>query len=185
MAITQKSFKNKFKTRVVNTDNENRIVEDIASIIQEIETIESNLPESLTYTEVAISSAQILDLGNTPIELLPNADANKYYEIQKFILEFTELTTPYTFNDAINIYGINSYAYLTESILTSGTSNVTVINNYGSDIATYVDTLNVVNRQGLGGGIQISTYNGTNPTLGDGTILVKIWYRVRTFGTEL
>ena len=135
--------------------------------------------------EVLISSEQLLDLGNTPIELLPNIAANKYYDIEKIIFEYIYNSVAYNFNDAFVIYGVNAYSYLDGTAITSSENTATSVGNYGAENLTFGDLLNVTARQELGKKVMLGVYNNTDPTLGDGSLLVKIWYKVRTFGTEL
>jgi hypothetical protein len=62
-----------------------------------LENIESGSNGSqYDETIINISSEQILNMGDTPVELLPAPDANQYYDIESIILEYTHNSTPYT-----------------------------------------------------------------------------------------
>ena len=146
--------------------------------------------ETPTYTEVAISSAQILNMGSTEIELLPALLTTEYYDISKLLLEYTNVTTPYSINigDNPSIYfdGVQTLQGLDINILTSGNTSVTTILPGAYSINTSFLPSRTLSGPQLGGGnLMMSTWNNDNPTGGDGTILAKIWYKVRTFGTEL
>jgi hypothetical protein len=139
-----------------------------------------------TYIEVTIDSTQILNLGKEYVPLLESAGPDNYYDVQKIIIEYTYDSIPYSLNDYLMIYGTNSYAYLSANFITEAFNTATVINNYGSkSFKIGDDYLNVLSAQTSNMGIRLSTYGGDDPTDGDGTLLVKIWYIVRTSGTEL
>lgn len=138
-----------------------------------------------TYTEVAVSSAQILAMGSTPIELLAAPGADNYYEVDKVRLEYTHVTTGYTYTDEI-VLQINSNAKFIKQIL--GTTNrwlvISDLNGTEGVVSAPVgaDIIPSYGEQ-LNKGLYLNTYNGTNPTLGDGTLRAIITYRVRTFGS--
>lgn len=130
------------------------------------------------YTEVSISSAQIKAMGTTPIELLPAPGAGSYLEIDKCILEYTAGATAYVFGIASNFgvrlggstvgseYGVGTLGNTSDNIMIFSTSH---------SPSTYLENRSLV----------ITNEDSDDPTLGDGTILAKIWYKVRTLGSEL
>lgn len=142
-----------------------------------------------TTTVVNISSAQILAMGTTPVELLPTPGAGKYYDIEKIILEYTYVTTAYTLGDVTRFRIIDSggmqYTHSDALILTELQSCFAIcdmLTPFGI-VSTYEIT------QGYGyvnSSFEIKTVNdlgqATDPTLGDGTIRAIITYTVRTFG---
>ncbi len=135
--------------------------------------------DDLTYTEVAISSAQILAMGNVPVELLPQPGANKYYDIDKIILEFKDNGTPFSTgaNSLINIEP--NYSKAAIDILNSGENSMAILKTSMNENTGGVYTLNTF----LNEAITMSTQEDMID--GNGTILAKIRYKVRTFGTEL
>lgn len=169
--------------------NDNTEVVTIEDIIQTVtgdsegyaQTIVNISPSETTYSDGRPTVASgILAMGTTPIELLPTADTNKYYEIDKIILEYTHVTTPYThtgflmFADGDNYKGlfvIDSWATNGFLRFTGDTSeiNVTETNNitYFTNISSF---------------LRMEAWSGGSPTLGDGTIRAIIKYKVRTFG---
>ena len=141
--------------------------------------------EASEWTEVVInvSSAQILSMGSSPIQLLPNAGLNKYY-IFEGVLEFIGNGTSYSMPDstsAIRIYYDQSFngagCYFNKAFLLSKGSSVipfTSIPNVGTN--------NAQNGIGFNSSIFLSTNDGGNPTLGNGTIRIVLKYKVKTFG---
>ena len=134
------------------------------------------------YTEaiVNISSAQILSLGSSPVELLPAAGINNYYEIEKVILEYTHVSTAYNFGFPLFVYS-NQGEYAAFTGLIQNAQNkfvkLTAFNT------TYGSTYNAItNSNSLNEKVTLNTWNNNNPSLGDGTIRVKIYYKVITFG---
>lgn len=156
-----------------------------------------------TYLEVTVASGStsysdgrppmvggILDLVNGQILLdYSTLSTDEYFSDMKFTVEFIPNTTPYTVTSmdylAISANGGNYMSLIDKNLLTkTSKSFVDVIwNNVyedGSGQNYYeVQTPSLISE------INIISYNGSNPTLGDGTLLVKIWYKVKTFGTEL
>ena len=143
-----------------------------------------------TYLEVDIlmgvaGVSGILGMGTVPIELLPTPGVGKYYE-WRGIAEYTHVTTGYTVtDDVVGILGSNSYGgQLMHGIIEGNSSrlnefasNGPVDNDSSSGTLYYGSQFRETNES-----LIITMLNGTDPTLGDGTLKVKIWYTVRTFG---
>jgi hypothetical protein len=161
---------------------------------------------SLLYTEVPVSSAQILAIHATPVQLLPELAAGQYYDNIKMNLEFTAGATPYTVSGNgifLVIANVNGYfdngfqAYFDSQIIENPKSNVTltsihpIFSNQSSPVPSYI--VNKFNTTKNVDDPSLSNYHlavwGKAPLGafidGDGTLLVKIWYEVRTMGTEL
>ena len=141
--------------------------------------------EASEWTEVIIniSSAQILSMGSSPIQLLPNAGLNKYY-IFEGILEFIVNGTQYSIPDstsAIRIYYDQSFngagCYFNKAFLLSKGSSVIPFNSIPN-----VGTNNAQNGIDFNSSIFLSTNNSENPTNGNGTIRIILKYKIKTFG---
>jgi hypothetical protein len=138
-----------------------------------------------TETIVNIPSAQILAMGTTPIELLPAAGVGKYYDIEKVILEYTNVTTAYSLAiDYLQIeYNNNTYANLNKSIITQSDNALDIIKNGQENDGTSEVNFTYGNSGMLNQNVRLKVYNSsTNPTLGDGTLRVKIYHKTITFG---
>lgn len=130
------------------------------------------------------ATSGILGMGTVPIELLPAPAAGTYYDWE-VRLEHTHVTTGYTLTGDIYVCGgLASYygAYL--SNWASGGSNQWVIMRPSPDFLGTVgaDDYPTYSGQGLADSLVLTTLNGTDPTLGDGTWRAIITYTVRTFG---
>ena len=140
------------------------------------------------YIEVNITSAQILTLGSTPVSILSTPGANKYYEYYGEA-EYTHVSTAYTLaNDLLGVLGENTYSggLIHPGLINSARNQVSQFTSSGPvDGTTSGDEYYGSFAKQPNEGVVLATLNGTEPTLGDGTILVKIWYKVRTFGSEL
>jgi len=148
----------------------------------------SYLENDYIYTEVTASSAEILAMGSSGIELLAAPGANKYYDIPKIHLEYTHNTTAYTLADPVLYFYGAFMGNIDKEILTTASSKVILLDGNSSVKINAVEDIPyhiVPDNGGINQPVQIYTWAGTNPTLGDGTILAKIWYKVKTFGTEL
>jgi hypothetical protein len=135
-------------------------------------------------TIVNISSSQILNMGTTPVELLPAPGENKYYDIEKIILEFTYGTVPYSDPDEpLRIIGNGADVYISREIIISeqnlasiSTDTQLKIQNNGPD--SYVYRRVIPSNEAL----SIIINGGVDVTNGDGTMRAVIKYKVRTFG---
>lgn len=155
---------------------------------------------SLLYKEVPISSAQILTIGTIPVELLPQLPQGQYYDNIKINLEYNHVTTSYTDPNGV-IYiqsenGIGPFsAIINNPVISNSNSTVTVVIANPSTEGT----INTVQRNTfLPSGDILDITNSDlaifmlgaktppfNPSGGDGTMLVKIWYEIRNMGSEL
>lgn len=139
-----------------------------------------------SYTELSISSSDILNMGSSPIVLLPVPGVNNYYDIDRIVLEYSGGSSTYNF-------GVNNFP----TVFFSGFNKYQIITNGGWDtndriwivIFAASELANdgsqdypKVTSQDKNESIIFTTWTGANPTTGDGTILAKIWYKVRTFG---
>ena len=161
-----------------------------------------SLIETFEYTEVDISSAQLLALGTTAIQLLPAPGANNYYT-GYIDFEFTYGTTQYSVVDQTGILIVYSSGVfqndrisgLLSVALLLDNDNVIVsmpMNRFPADAGVVgggaaldqpVLVPHVLNDQPL----KIQSFQGSfagtqNPTLGDGTLKAKIYYKVKSFG---
>lgn len=141
-------------------------------------------PFTPTYLEVPVSAAQILALGSDPIDLLPILDEGQYYDA-KVILEFTTGITAYDFiNDFLLLDLNDAYgATIKRDFIIAGDKVIIVTDLTFMQNNTSIGQI-VRDDMTKTGSLRLTTYNSTDPTLGDGTILAKIWYNVRTFGSE-
>lgn len=169
----------------LQTINRKEYIEDLLTIKSEIESLQSNgnQESEWNYTEVNISKAQIENMGSIPIELLPAPNTNEYYDINKIALEYTYGTVPYTLaNDHITFNNYSAYIHKTLIIVPFNTA-IIASNNSGGLLDTIDTNLALQNQiNGIGNNVQLTTYNGNNPTGGDGTLKAKIWYKIVTFG---
>lgn len=182
MAITQESLAN----ANFNALGMDEMTRDMTKVISAVNA--SNLDE-MVYTEVSVSSAQIKAMGTTPVELLAAPASNKYYDIDKVALEYTHVTTNYTMGTTTSlIIGTtdNGYygAWVSTLLLNNGASSF-MVTDYPTANPNAVPATVEVEIIGTPQAVYLSTDDSADPTLGDGTLLVKIWYKVRTFGTEL
>jgi len=136
-----------------------------------------------TETIVNISSAQILAMGTTPIELLPAPGAGMYYDVDRVVLENIAVTTGYTVGTSyLSISNsTQNIAYTASSLIGDAVDRVSVTKcaDYWNDS---VEGINYGQFILLNGNITLSTYDATDPTLGDGTLRVKIYHKTITFG---
>lgn len=179
------------KTKGINVSGER---EELLKINEIIDYINDNpIPtSSVLYTEVTVTSAQIKSLGNTPVTIISDTGTGTYIKINKAVIEYTYSTFQYSWVDATDGFlltgGYTSGYYIPSFWIDSITENLIAIfdgNGHRADLTTYAPA-------GLGGilagvnTLKLTTVNeSTSPTLGSGTFLVKVWYEVETFGSNL
>jgi hypothetical protein len=140
---------------------------------------------SSTYTEtiVNISSAEILAMGDTPIELLPASGVGNYYDIEKVVFEFTYGSEPYV------IYGEDDFPQIAVGGVPFKLDRGLI--EYEQDVILFWNS-NIVASTPV-----VSTYcvpvvgEANQPVIlmssgevgfGDGTLRVKIYHKTITFG---
>lgn len=144
-----------------------------------------------TTVEVDITSAQILNMGSSPIELLPAAGAGKYYEF-KIILEFTNCDT-YTGNSCLYIdngggdcykafYDWNEVAVNVAEIHSHELGNIDVSDPDVGAASYLVKRIGRLTNTRINKPLTLTTWDLADPTLGTGTIRAIITYTTRTFG---
>jgi len=148
-----------------------------------LDSLPSTVVES-SYAEIPVSSAEILALPST-ITLLAEPGAGLYYEIILAVLEYNHVATPYTTaaTDYLEIAAGGDNYTCQISVIKSANDQLAIVKSTEN-----VDAANEVvysQAQSLNLACELTSWDGTSPTLGDGTLLVKIWYNIRTFGTEL
>lgn len=158
----------------------------------------TNLPSEWLYTEIPITSAQILSLYSSPVTLLPAPGINMYYEY-KGILEYTAGSTNYTAPAGRSVYvegddynqgtelGVFVYLYSPgEKVYLEFNSKHSAIYNYFvSDFQYFGER---VLPEPVNQGVRLVNSGYTLPaefTNGNGTFLVKLWYKILTFGSVL
>jgi hypothetical protein len=121
------------------------------------------------YTAITVSSSEMLSIGTTPKSLLPAPGANKYYDFKAHIE-----------------YNYGTSAYTTSSVvLKLSTINMGFTFNINGVTQNKIQT---VVSESQGGGVNLNSelnlgnQNGIDPTGGNGTIKVKIFYNIVNFG---
>jgi hypothetical protein len=118
---------------------------------------------------VDVSSAEILTMGTTPVELLPSPGAGKYYEIESILTKYTHVTTAYDFLSALSfLFGGNAIAFIEQ-----------MINIASNSVKKSLET--TLTASLLNSSFYLSTQDSSDPILGDGTLQVIIKYKVNTF----
>lgn len=173
-----------------NRSAQNNSTTEIYTIDDVVETVEAGLPASPTTTTVNISSAQILAMGSSPIELLPAPGVGKYYLIDSVIIEYTYVTTPYTQSvvggDLLSVVQSNGSweCLFSDTILTATENKWVYLSGKSSDAQDHPNQTSLVFKweNGTNGSLNLRAVSGGNPTDGDGTMRVIITYTERTFG---
>jgi hypothetical protein len=140
-----------------------------------------------TYTEVAVTSPQIL--AKDQITLLAAPGANTYYDIDRIIFEYNYGTSAYINQNPQGIYLTQGrdFILINGDIIEGSVDNVAIARHgapYNTDISAG-DAQNPIEFIQTNEAVTMDYYDGGTITNGDGTLLIKIWYKTKTIGTEL
>ena len=158
----------------------------------------TNVQTATNYAEVVIDAANIASMGSSAITLLPALTAGDYYIFDEIIIESTAPSgnsvtqaggnTLYHIDYNGSVVGfVNRYAFDYND--PSGTWTKVPLQGQYSTASTYWggDVVTADQSYNNGGSVTMTTDNGSDPSAvsaGCGA-LVKIRYRVGTFGSEL
>jgi len=120
------------------------------------------------YSAITVTSAQTLTLFSSPVELLPAPGANKYYDF-KVYFEYTYNSSPYTSNTILLVDNTNKR--VSKEFYIEGSDNIILVSNM--DTQSNLSTVN--------SNLLLST-TVSDPTGGDGSLKIKIWYNIVDFG---
>lgn len=140
----------------------------------------SSTPSSLypgyIYQETNVTSAEILTIGTSPILILPVLTGNKYYD--------TITSIEYTFGTAAYTGSINPTNPIRLEISSSGLdySNPIYITTNTSSFQVAFDKVSFDLNTCFNDGIILTSLTSDSYTTGDGTIKVKVWYKIIDFG---
>ena len=141
------------------------------------------IPIPPDYTEIPVTSSEILSMGSEPIELLTAPGEDKYYVIEKIVIEYTFKTAVYVLptSTVLTLSGcINSV--ISSAIITNAVNTVCVINSNLKTVRTIGGKDYVVSDvNGLNSPLTMSTQLSDDPTDGDGELVVKITYKTEKF----
>jgi len=121
-----------------------------------------------TSATVTLSSAQLLDLHNTPVTLVAAPGAGKYLIAHRVIEYLTFGTVAYTVTGSTTVNWAGEAAVVGEiASLDSGVSSI----NSSDDTTVYVQAANAVNKA-------LTVSSDAALTDGDGTLTVTVWYSI-------
>jgi hypothetical protein len=135
----------------------------------ELNQIASTIGGYQYYSAITVTSAQTLTSFSSPVNLLPAPGANKYYDFKAYF-EYTYGTTPYV--SGLLFVVDNTGNTITNGVNITPTQNVILVSNMDS-VANNFSTVN--------SNLQLKPAS-TNPTSGNGSLKIKIWYNIVNFG---
>jgi len=127
------------------------------------------------YIDTEISSAQLLDLLNTPVEIVPAQGSGTAVFIDKIVSKYTFVTTAYEHFGNSTLGIVISYGTTGSPIASDSIDKIDTSQDY------YESKNNAVDIFGTAASIENTGVNLTTTgaiTLGDGTLKIRTYYRV-------
>jgi hypothetical protein len=138
--------------------------------------------QGVQYAEVDVLANDIKNLAGNNYQLLSLPPVGTYYIFPRIVVEFAVGGVAYVFADDLVLFNNGTpIAQMDGALIVSLVDQYLPINIvYDIDVPTQV-----VNQYPTAAapslGLELGT-NGGNPTLGNGTLKFKIWYKIMTFG---
>jgi hypothetical protein len=139
-------------------------------------TSPSTLYPGYIYQETDVTPSEIFNIGTSPISILPTLTGNKYYDTVTSI-EYTFGTAAYTCS-----------TFPTNKILletTNGNLGYSSLLNITTDVSSFQAIFNktpLASVTCFNDGLVLTSQGTDAYTTGDGTIKVKVWYKIINFG---
>ena len=168
------------KSTLANSPTQVYTMDDITTTVLEY------VPPGPNEVTIPINSADILTLG-TSFELLEAPGEENYYIIERVIVEYNYKGIAYVFptSPTLSLTGCFN-SFIEKKILTSTTNALCIINGNLTNTITVGSgsgSVKVISTTGpINSGLYLQTTDSDNPTTGNGTLNVKITYRIATFG---
>jgi hypothetical protein len=169
------------KSTLANSPTQVYTMDDITTTVLEY------VPQGPTEVSIPIESADILTLGTSPIELLEAPGEGNYYIIERVVVEYNYRGIAYVFptSPTLSLTGCFK-SFIENKILTSTTDALCIISGNLTNTITVGSgsgSVKVISTPGpINSGLYLQTTDSDNPTTGDGTLNVKITFRVAAFG---
>jgi hypothetical protein len=169
------------KSTLANSPTQVYTMDDITTTVLEY------VPQGPTEVTIPIESADILTLGTSPIELLEAPGEGSYYIIERVVVEYNYKTAPYALptSSTLSLTGCFS-SFIDKKLITSTVDGLCIISGNLSNTITVgsgsgsVKVISTTNPPNLG--LYLETTDNDDPTTGEGTLNVKITFRVAAFG---
>ena len=131
----------------------------------ELNQIASTVGGYQYYSEITVSSAELLTLNSSPVTILPASLSDEYYDF-KIYIEYKYNSVAYDNLGGVSVVDDNTIQVVGSIDCT--TLNDAVIVSYGLS-------------NGSTPGTSLRLYNSLDSTVGDGEITVKLYYNIITF----
>lgn len=146
--------------------------EESAGVFKDYCAPRSLLPEAVLMETVMLTSAQILDLHTTPVELIPEQGAGSIIVVKLMTMQAVNGTTAYVGGWQVGGVTINAANCLMTGAFPDLDTPIPYYVIYPSNAGSNVN-------QSVAPGTSVRIGGDTSdPTTGDGDVLVKIYYSV-------
>ena len=183
LAVASTADTTEKKSALANSPAEYYTMQDI------IDTVNENGTGGYTYTEVEVSSAELLQIGSVPQTILPELDPGQFYTYYGFLYYNIGTNNSLDLVDNLFLGELQNYSgtLFSSGIQLSLNSTVqefssltkqngTVLYNASTDVVTYGQPLS-------GQAIKLTSWGGNDATPNDfnGSVTIKIWHKIITF----
>jgi hypothetical protein len=168
------------KSTLANSPTQVYTMDDITATVLEY------VPQGPTEVTIPIESADILTLGTSPIELLEAPGEGNYYIIERVIVEYNYKTSPYALPTSRTLSLTGCFvSFIDKKMLTATQDGLCIISGNLTNTITVGSgsgSVKVISTPGpINSGLYLQTTDNDDPTTGDGTLNVKITFRVAAF----
>ena len=127
----------------------------------------------MSYAQLSLTSAQILQLNSTPILLIPSQGVGKTIKIVAACFEVDFNTTAYTTYTTMLLYTDTATDVNGQFAASTGlAASTTQVVNMAMQTASNSETQLISNK-----GVYVTVKNG-NPVAGDSPVIIRCWYVV-------
>lgn len=137
----------------------------------------STLVSPVQSATVDLSQSDILNLGTTPVTLVPAPGIGKYISVVQTTLYYKANTAPYTANTAIAVLNGN-FILLSNSLLGNTSDYIAIAPGATSNQISSNSQFGYPASAFVNQTVYVSAPNGINPAGGNGTMRVRVLYTI-------
>ncbi len=148
-------------------------------LLTELKKLCSDIPDLVQFEEVikvTLTSAQLLSINTSPVDIIPAPGAGKIILVNKLFYKFDYQTTPYNTNAELRFrFGTSGANYINTNIILTATDSATKFSQVSGYFTADPDLANQENKK-----LQAIVPSG-DPLDGDSDLTIWIYYQKLEF----